>query len=158
MVVIQIWLQVINCGLARHFSIKISETLRAQHNKEHKMFRFYRCLIYTVWMRVMPVTSDHHLVERVLTTCRVPRIKVDYGSDGSLESRLYLSGAGSEDSGQYSCIMPGMEAVTPAAINISITRGEETAAIQSNKATGGSPLSSPLMMIILLRALAYGCL
>ena len=45
---------------------------------------------------------------------------MDYGSDGSLESRLYLSGAGSEDSGQYSCIMPGMEAVTPAAINISI--------------------------------------
>ena len=52
------------------------------------------------------------------------RIKVEYGSDGSLESRLYLSGAGSEDSGQYSCLMPGMEAVTPANINISITTGE----------------------------------
>ena len=48
---------------------------------------------------------------------------MEYGSDGSLESRLYLSGAGSGDSGQYSCIMPGMEAVTPANINISITTG-----------------------------------
>ena len=85
---------------------------------------------------------------------------MDYGSDGSLESRLYLSGAGSEDSGQYSCIMPGMEAVTPAAINISITRGEETAAIQSNTATASSPLSSLLLLllIIILRALASGCL
>ena len=85
---------------------------------------------------------------------------MDYGSDGSLESRLYLSGAGSEDSGQYSCIMPGMEAVTPAAINISITRGEETAAIQSNTATASSPLSSILilLLIIILRALASGCL
>ena len=84
---------------------------------------------------------------------------MDYGSDGSLESRLYLSGAGSEDSGQYSCIMPGMEAVKPAAINISITRGEETAAIQSNKATGSYPLSSPvMMMMMILRALTTGCL
>ena len=85
---------------------------------------------------------------------------MDYGSDGSLESRLYLSGAGSEDSGQYSCIMPGMEAVTPAAINISITRGEETAAIQSNKATASSPLSSMLLllMMMILRALASGFL
>ena len=85
---------------------------------------------------------------------------MEYGTDGSLESRLYLSGAGSEDSGQYSCIMPGMEAVTPAAINISITRGEETAAIQSNTATASSPLSSLLLLllIIILRTLACGCL
>ena len=83
---------------------------------------------------------------------------MEYGSDGSLESRLYLSGAGSEDSGQYSCVMPGMEAVTPAAINISITRGEETAAIQSNKAAGSSALASLLMMIFILRALASGYL
>ena len=85
---------------------------------------------------------------------------MEYGSDGSLESRLYLSGAGSEDSGQYSCVMPGMEAVTPAAINISITRGEETAAIQSNKATASSPLSSLLLllMMMILRALASGFL
>ena len=86
---------------------------------------------------------------------------MEYGSDGSLESRLYLSGAGSEDSGQYSCIMPGMEAVTPAAINISITRGEETAAIQSNTATPSSPLSSSLLLVVvvvILPALPSGCL
>ena len=47
-------------------------------------------------------------------------------ADGSLESRLYLSGADSQDSGQYSCLMPGMEAVTPANINISITSGINT--------------------------------
>ena len=85
---------------------------------------------------------------------------MDYGSDGSLESRLYLSGAGSEDSGQYSCIMPGMEAVTPAAINISITRGEETAAIQSNTAAPSSPAFLPLWLLlaIILRSLPSGCL
>ena len=74
---------------------------------------------------------------------------MEYGSDGSLESRLYLSGAGSEDSAQYYCIMPGMEAVTPAYINISITTGEETAAIQSNRAADNSALA-PLIIILRL--------
>ena len=100
----------------------------------------------------------------------VVRIKVEYGSDGSLESRLYLSGADSEDSGQYSCLMPGMEAVTPANINISITtgnlhnlhdslrdvtyiEGEETAAIQSNKAVRAS--NFPLAALLLMARLLY---
>lgn len=90
--------------------------------------------------------------EAVVTESEKTRIKVEYGTDGSLESRLYLSGADSEDSGQYSCLMPGMEAVTPANINISITTGEETAAIQSNKAVRASnfPLAALLLMARLL--------
>ena len=52
------------------------------------------------------------------------RIKIEFGNDGSLESRLYLSGAGPGDAGPYSCIMPGMESVGPATVNISVTMGE----------------------------------
>ena len=51
------------------------------------------------------------------------RIKTEYGSDGSLESRLYLTGADRSDAGPYSCLMPGMQGVDPATINISITQG-----------------------------------
>ena len=52
------------------------------------------------------------------------RIKIDYGSDGSLESRLYVSGAGRGDAGRYSCVMPGLASVQPANINITVTQGE----------------------------------
>ena len=52
------------------------------------------------------------------------RTKVSYGSDGSLESRLYLSGAGRGDTGQYSCHIPGLEGVSPATVNLFITEGE----------------------------------
>ena len=52
------------------------------------------------------------------------RIKIEFGNDGSLESRLYLSGAGPGDAGPYSCLMPGMESVAPATVNISVTMGE----------------------------------
>ena len=52
------------------------------------------------------------------------RIKIEFGNDGSLESRLYLSGAGPGDAGPYSCLMPGMESVSPATVNISVTMGE----------------------------------
>ena len=52
------------------------------------------------------------------------RIKVEYGEDGSLESRLYLSRAGRSDAGRYSCHIPGLENVTPATINLYITQGE----------------------------------
>ena len=52
------------------------------------------------------------------------RIKIEFGNDGSLESRLYLSGAGPGDAGPYSCLMPGMESVNPATVNISVTMGE----------------------------------
>ena len=53
------------------------------------------------------------------------RIKIEFGNDGSLESRLYLSGAGPGDAGPYSCLMPGMESVNPATVNISVTMGEK---------------------------------
>ena len=52
------------------------------------------------------------------------RIKTEYGSDGSLESRLYLTGADRADAGPYSCLMPGMQGVLPATINISVTQGD----------------------------------
>ena len=49
---------------------------------------------------------------------------MEYGSDGSLESRLYISGADKSDTGPYSCLMPGMESVMSATINISVTQGK----------------------------------
>ena len=52
------------------------------------------------------------------------RIKVEYGEDGSLESRLYLSGAGRGDTGRYSCHIPGLQKVKPAIINLHITQGK----------------------------------
>ena len=76
--------------------------------------------LFTCWTST-PTNTAHNVFH--YDGISLLRIKVEYGSDGSLESRLYLSGAGSGDSGQYSCIMPGMEAVTPANINISITTG-----------------------------------
>ena len=62
-------------------------------------------------------------VSRV-TAVSMFRIKIDYGSDGSLESRLYVSGAGRGDAGRYSCVMPGLASVQPANINITVTQGE----------------------------------
>jgi len=70
--------------------------------------------------------------DNVVTDRDRNRIKVEYGDDGSLESRLYLSGAGRGDTGRYSCHIPGLERVEPATINLHITQGEETAAIQSS--------------------------
>ena len=52
------------------------------------------------------------------------RIKIEFGNDGSLESRLYLSGAGPGDAGPYTCLMPGLQTVSPATVNISVTMGE----------------------------------
>ena len=62
-------------------------------------------------------------VSRV-TAVSMFRIKIDYGSDGSLESRLYVSGAGRGDAGRYSCVMPGLASVQPANINITVTQGK----------------------------------
>jgi len=59
------------------------------------------------------------------------RVRVEYGQDGSLESRLYLTGADKADTGRYSCHIPGLSQVAPASVNLHITQGEETAAIQS---------------------------
>ena len=36
----------------------------------------------------------------------VTRITVSYGNDGSLESRLYLTSAGKDEAGNYSCHLP----------------------------------------------------
>jgi len=77
------------------------------------------------------------------------RIKVEYGEDGSLESRLYLSGAGRGDTGRYSCHIPGLQKVKPAIINLHITQGEETAAIQSS----GSFVFS---FLVIIRAFIIG--
>jgi hypothetical protein len=51
------------------------------------------------------------------------RIKYDYGKDGSLEMRLYLIGAGPEDTGQYECSIPGLD-IESAVITLYITQGE----------------------------------
>ena len=60
------------------------------------------------------------------------RIKVEFGSDGSLESRLYLSRAGRGDTGRYSCAMPGLDSVAPALLNITTTQGKISIALVSN--------------------------
>jgi len=52
------------------------------------------------------------------------RVRVEYGQDGSLESRLYLTGAGKDDTGRYSCHIPGLSQVAPASVNLHITQGE----------------------------------
>ncbi len=53
------------------------------------------------------------------------RIKYDYGKDGSLEMRLYLIGAGPEDTGQYECSIPGLD-IEAAVITLYITQGEDS--------------------------------
>jgi hypothetical protein len=71
----------------------------------------------------------------IIDLCFYFRIKVEYGEDGLLESRLYLSRAGRGDTGRYSCHMPGLQKVTPATINLYITQGEAVlrAAIEINE-------------------------
>ena len=54
----------------------------------------------------------------------ISRIKYEYGKDGSLELRLYLVGAGVEDTGEYTCTIPGV-GVNPALLTLYITQGRE---------------------------------
>jgi len=108
------------------------------HPVEEKYFKpgttiVLRCLV-TNYRPDFPAPVWRKNTHNIVTDSEKNRIKVEYGSDGSLESRLYLSDAGRQDTGPYSCLMPGMESVLPATINISVTQGEETAAIHSNEA------------------------
>ncbi len=50
------------------------------------------------------------------------RVKYEYGRDGSLELRLYLVGAGAQDTGNYTCTIPGID-ISRAAVSLFLTLG-----------------------------------
>jgi hypothetical protein len=68
--------------------------------------------------------TEKNILNVIFELSNLSRIKYDYWKDGSLEMRLYLIGAGPEDTGQYECSIPGLD-IEAALITLYITQGKK---------------------------------